>query len=418
MGQNERMESNDSAETVAPRRFGFSDRAEAGTIIGAHTITHIYNRGFYVIIPVMYQQLGLVPIQAGLIDAVRWICGGLGSMLVGFFVDIYQHRRGFLLGLSLIILGGGYFLVSLAPTYGLILLALALASVGSAMWHPPGLGLLSERYPRRRGLLIALHRSSGSAGDTFSPLLVGFLLVTITWQQTLQAGLPLAILLGVVLWVLLWNVGGRRVQTISFKSNFRSLLTALRVVTREASLLKLLIVSAVRGMGSRALFLFLPLYLAQNLKMGTVEVGFHLGLLTLLGIASGPIVGTISDRIGRKPMIIMVSLASSIFPPLMVIAGDGIGLTITIALLGIFLYSVPSLIQAAAMDAAEGKKLEGTLIGLLWGNNALFGAISPVIAGALAGVFGFEVTFYYAAALFLAGGLLAFWLPPPRVRHP
>ncbi|MDZ4230412.1 MAG: MFS transporter [Dehalococcoidales bacterium] len=404
---------------VAARgRFSVSDRAEAGTIIGSHTMTHVYGHGFYVIIPEIYRQLGLVPLQAGLIDTVRSLCGGLGSMLVGFIVDIYKHRRGLFLGLSIMTMGVGYFLVSVAPNYALILMALALASIGNAMWHPPGLGLLSERYPRRRGLLIALHRSSGSVGDTLSPPLVGFLLVAITWQQTLQAALPLAILLSVVLWVLLWNVGGSRVQHGSLKSNLQNYATALREAGRDSGLLTLLLVSGVRGMGDRGLFLFIPLYLAQNLEMSTIGIGFHLGLLTFLGIASGPVIGAISDRIGRKPMIILVLFMSAIFPPLMVMSGAGIGLTISIALFGVFLYSINSLVQAAAMDVAEGKKLEGTLIGLLWGNNALFSAASPILAGALAGIFGFQAAFYYAAVMFFAGGLLAFRLPVRKIPQP
>lgn len=132
-----------------------------------------------------------------------------------------------------------------------------------------------------------------------------------------------------------------------------------------------------------------------------------MGLLTLLGIASGPILGAMSDRIGRKQIIVMIMFTSAIFPPLMVMAGTGIYLTITIALFGILLYTVNSLVQAAAMDIAGEMKMEGTFIGMLWGNNALFGAVSPIVAGALAGVFGFQVAFYYAAAIYFIGGLLA-----------
>ena len=406
------------AEIAAQPRFKLGDQATAGTIIGAHTMFHLYNRGFYIIVPLIYQQLNLIPVQAGAMDATRWISSGLVSMFTGFFVDMYRNRRGLFLGISIMIVAGGYFMVSLAPSYGLILLGLAIAGIGSGTWHPPSLGILSERYPRRRGFLIALHRSTGSVGDTVGPLLVGLLLVTITWQQILQAGLAPAILMCGVLLLLLWNVGGSRVQTVNFNIKFRNQMTSLRKALRGSGLVTLLVISAMRGMGDRTLFLFMPLYLVPNLKMDTVGVGFHMSLLTVLGIASGPIIGAISDRLGRKPMIIMALLMSSIFPPLMVMSGASIGLTVSIGLFGIFLYSCNSLVQAAATDLAEDMKLEGTFVGMLWGGNALLGAVSPIIAGALAGVFGFQIVFYYAAAIFLTGGLLALRLPLRKARQP
>ncbi|MFQ5827292.1 MAG: MFS transporter, partial [Dehalococcoidia bacterium] len=324
--------------------------------------------------------------------------------------------------LSMVMLGVGYYLVGLAPTYGLILAALVFAHVGSAMWHPPALGLLSQRFPSRRGLVIAMHRSTGSLGDTAGPWVVGILLVALTWRGVLQGMLPVALLLGLVLWVFLWRVGGPKPGPISLKDNFQGQMASLRRAVRGAGLITLLAVSALRGMGDRALFLFIPLYLSQVLKMGTVGVGFHVGLLTLPAIVSGPVLGAISDRLGRKPLIVMALLVSCIFPLIIVLSsglkpwlsiyGVDIGLmSAAIFLFGLFLYSVNSLVQAAAMDLAEGLKLEGTFIGMLWGNNALFGAFSPVIAGLLADWYGPEVPFFYAAAIFLIAGLLAVRLP-------
>ena len=389
----------------------FGKRGVTSIIVGAHALTHIYNRSFYVIIPVIYQQLGLVPFQAGLMDAVRWIAGGLSSMVGGFFVDIYRYRRGLFLGVSLMLLGVGYFLAGLIPSYGFILLALALAHVGSDTWHPAAIGLLSEGYPDRRGLLIAIHRSAGSVGETVGPILVGFLLLVITWQQTLQAGLPLAVILGVLLSVLLWNVGGDKGQAFSLRKRLVEQVSSFRKAARVPGLLNVVVISVVRGIGDQALFLFIPMYLAQNLEMDVAGIGFHMGLLALPGIASGPIVGFISDRIGHKPLIVMVMLISAALSPLILMSGTGISLTISIILFGLFLHSVNSLVQAAAMDLTEGTNLKGTFIGMLYGTNSLFGAISAIVAGALASVFGFQVAFYYAAVAFLVGGLLALRLP-------
>lgn len=286
-------------------------------------------------------------------------------------------------------------------------MALGLAHLGAALWHPAAISLLSESFPKRRGLLISLHRSSGSVGDTVGPIAVGLLLATMTWQSTLRAGMPLAILIAILLWVLLWNLGGDKTQAARPHVNFRSQMASLGKATRSSSLIILLTVSALRGMGDRALFLFLPMYLAEDLQMSTVKVGFYMGLMNFLAIVGGPITGALSDRLGRKPMIAAVMLISAVFPPLMLASGAGIGLTISIAAFGIFLYSLNSMVQAASMDLAASLKLEGSFIGILWGNNALFGALAPIIVGALAGTYGFQVVFYFATITFVIGGILA-----------
>jgi MFS family permease len=64
---------------------------------------------------------------------------------------------------------------------------------------------------------------------------------------------------------------------------------------------------------------------------------------------------------------------------------------------------VNSLTQAAAIDVADGKGLEGTFIGLMWGSNAFFGALASVAAGVLVEYAGWHSAFYFASTLFFVG---------------
>ena len=82
----------------------------ASTLIGAHTLEHMYGRAFLVLIHQIYITLGLAPIQAGFLDAVRQLSGGATSMTGGFFVDMFQHRRAHILAFSMSLIAIGYFL--------------------------------------------------------------------------------------------------------------------------------------------------------------------------------------------------------------------------------------------------------------------------------------------------------------------
>lgn len=388
------------------------ERAVASGIIGAHTIEHIYSRGFIVLLPHVAATMGISPIYAGLIEAARQLSVGMVSLCSGILVDMYHHRRGQLLAIAMLILGLGYFLVSVVDSvYVLVVVAVMVGSAGSGLWHPPALGLLAERFPRRKGLVISLHRSTGSLGDSIGPVIVGVLLVSLSWQLVLRYGMVLILPLFFLIVAFLRNTGEPEASADSFP---RRLASQFRTTSRSFSrfgMMAVMAVSAVRGMGDRALVLYLPFYMKEDLGKGDVAVGLHVGLLAAMGIFLGPVIGLVSDRTGRKPLIIAIMLVSTVLPVTMVWPGSGLALTVSVVVFGAFFFSVNSLTQAAAMDLTEGQGLEGTAIGLMWGSNAIFGAISPIIAGGLAAVWGFAAAFYYVAALFFLGFLVSLALP-------
>ena len=92
-------------------------RLAAAGIIISHTLQHLYIQGFYVIIPVIYTSLGLTPVAAGFIGTIRQVSSGVVAIIGGFALDKFQHRRILVLFLSLLLMGLGYLLVGLSPTY-------------------------------------------------------------------------------------------------------------------------------------------------------------------------------------------------------------------------------------------------------------------------------------------------------------
>ncbi|MEE3246035.1 MAG: hypothetical protein VX213_00910, partial [Chloroflexota bacterium] len=99
------------AEAIDPQTIADGNRTKdsvmATTVIGAHALEHMYGRAFLVLIPPIYIALGLAPIQAGLLDAVRQLSGGATSMTGGFFVDMFQHRRAHILTFSMALIAIG-----------------------------------------------------------------------------------------------------------------------------------------------------------------------------------------------------------------------------------------------------------------------------------------------------------------------
>ena len=92
-------------------------------------------------------------------------------------------------------------------------------------------------------------------------------------------------------------------------------------------------------------------------------------------------------------------------------------MTAAVLMFGVFLFSVNSLTQAAAIDVAAGKGLEGTFIGLMWGSNAFFGAIASIIAGVIVEYIGWHAAFYFASGLFFLGFLASLALPGNTIKR-
>jgi len=400
-----------------PQRGRTSDKTMATTLIGTHGLEHIYAHSFPVLVTAIYESLALNPLQFGVMLAVRQLSGGLTSVGSGFFVDIFRYRSGQVLGISMGLIGLGYLLVALAPTYLFIIIALVVASAGSALWHPPALGLLARRFPRQRGLYISLHRSVGNVGDLAGPLIAGALLGAVSWRWIMGGGTPVLLLLGVVVLILLWNVGGPKPGPIALADNLKSQLSSLRESFRGTGMWPIFTVSAVRGMGDRSYIAFLPIYLQEQLSMGPGWIGIYVALVAAPGIVSGPLFGTLSDRIGRKFIIALCMLTAVVLSITTLAAGGNIVLSLlSVTLFGVFHSSVNSLTQAAAIDVAEGRGLDATFMGLMWGSNAAFSSAAFVVVGLLIKLTndGWAIAFYSAAALFFVGFLATLAMPNSR----
>ena len=190
-------------------------------------------------------------------------------------------------------------------------------------------------------------------------------------------------------------------------------------------MLPIFIVSAVHGMGDRALLSMIPIFIYDQINQGTfwigspessrLWVGVHASLLSAGVIAVAPVFGDLSDRIGRKPLIVLVLVVATLSSPTMALSGGTIGFTLSVIVWSFFAFSVNSLTQASAMDLVAGKGLEGTFIGLTWGFNAFFGFATALVAGLLADTTGRDAVFFLAASLFFLGLLASLVMPSIKV---
>ena len=161
----------------------------------------------------------------------------------------------------------------------------------------------------------------------------------------------------------------------------------------------------IRGMAFVALITFLPSYFSNDLGLSDLRRGIYFGLLVAVGIVFTPIMGYLSDRFGRKIVLVPGMLFLSVVVVLMANFGEGVPLVILLILLGTFFYSDQPILTASALDIV-GEGVATTTLGALSFARFVLSASSPIIAGYLYDTYSMETVFYYVAGLMLLAAVV------------
>ncbi len=380
-----------------------------GSLIFGHTVIHWYQQLFPVILPGIKDTLDLNDVELGTLSTIREGASGLLIMPSGFLADSFYKYRPLLLAFAMASGGLAYFMVGLALSYFWILPGIAMIGVASAAWHPASVGSLSARFPDRRGTALALHGVGASIGDAVSPLLIGALLLVVSWQTLMQYHLLPALILAFILWVNLrphYNDEGPQPTVKNYMAGIKDMLS-------QRSVLAIMFAGVFMSMGRLSILTFLPIYLAEDLDYSTLGLGFYLMLLYLMGMVSQPIMGVVSDRFGRKLVLLPAYTSLGLLYFLVPVTNDAYQLGLVVGAMGMFFYGTSNIATAAVMDLSSSA-IQGSTMGVQSVFRHIFTLPSPIIAGVLVTWKGTDAAFIYAGSLLLLGAFVIAAIRFPR----
>ena len=398
------------------------DDESLGLMIGisaGHGIKHFGQGALLVMMPFIRSTFAIGDVAYGTLFAISSISSGIANVPAGMLADMYRKRVAWLLTISMLMVGAGYFLIGISPWVWLIALSIAIVGFGTSMWHAPAFGTLAARYPKRRGVAMSAHLTGAQIGNTASPAIIGFLLggaigsfefVGFDWRWVaIGVSVPMFLTAIAVMWR--FKTAGAEAEhnldLTEYLASARRLLTNFRV-------LGLVSLGAFRSAVHTSFQAFIVVYMKETLEMSAFTIGWHVSLLTFAGIVSTPVMGWLSDRVGRKPVIFvaMASMAALVF--LLLPITDGIGFTIVLGSLGLFFFSVMPIITAATMDQVE-RGSEGSATALIFTGGSVVGSLSPILAGKIFETNNFEGIVIYCGAIAAVGAVLALILPMRRL---
>jgi FSR family fosmidomycin resistance protein-like MFS transporter len=267
------------------------------TIVGGHFVHDTYSAFAAPLLPLLIQKLSLSLTVAGSL----WIFFSLPALLnpfIGYVADRVSMR--YLVILAPAVTATVMSSLGLAPNIVVLAILLFVAGISIAAFHAPAPAMIGRLAGTQLGKGMSFFMAGGELGRTVGPILAVWAVSVFTLEGMYR--------IMVVGWatslILYW-----RLHNISARTGNRQSLRAFLPAARRV-FVPLLGIVVPRQFILTALTVYLPTYM--SLQGASLWVaGASLSILELAGVAGALTGGIISDRLGRKVVLILASVSSS-----------------------------------------------------------------------------------------------------------
>ncbi|TDG09670.1 MFS transporter [Paraburkholderia guartelaensis] len=375
------------------------------SVLGAISFSHLLNDMIQSLILAIYPMLkdnfSLSFTQIGLITLTYQITASMLQPLVGFFTDKRPLPYSLPVGMGFTLCG--LLLMSVAPTFGVLLVAAALVGCGSSVFHPESSRVARMASGGRHGLAQSLFQVGGNAGTSLGPLLAAA--IVIPHGQRSIAWFSAAALVGMVVLTQIGRWYKAHPAMKKKRTEVPHVALSRSRVAGAIGVLVLLVFSKYFYLASiNSYFTF---YLIDRFHLSVQAAQIHL-FVFLAAVAAGTIIGgPVGDRIGRKYVIWVSILGVAPFTLLLPYANLFWTGVLTV-IIGVVLASAFSAILVYAQELIPGKV--GMVAGLFFGFAFGLGGIGAAVLGQLADAT--SIGFVYKVCSFLPLiGILTVLLP-------
>jgi FSR family fosmidomycin resistance protein-like MFS transporter len=395
--------------TVKAETTSFAERPEATVvaILIAASVCHGLNDTIQSLLPAIYPILkDSFQLDFGEIGLITFVFQGTASLLqpfVGHFTDRRPQPYSLPIGMGFSLIG--VLLLSVAPSYWILLLAAALVGMGSSIFHPESSRVARLASGGRHGLAQSLFQVGGNAGSAAGPLLAAFIVVphgrgSIAWFSAVA----------LVAMVILWRMGvwyrdhSARMAARPKRPQLQHDLPQRKVTI---ALVVLVILTFSKHFYLTSLSSYYTFFLIERFHISVPAAQVYLFVFLFSSAAGVFIGGPIGDRFGRK-YVIWGSIVGAL-PFTLVLPYVGLAWTVALTvIIGLIISSAFSTIVVYAQELVPGRV--GMISGLFFGLAFGVGGLGAAVLGELADWTSIE--FVYKVCSFLpAIGLLTAFLP-------
>lgn len=346
------------------------------------------------LVPAIMDTFAVSKSLVGLSLTGMWAVYALFQYPSGVLGDVYGERRIVLTALALA--GVGVVLLSLSPSFALFGAFALCLGAGAGLYFSTATSLLTKLFDER-GTPLSLHTAGGAVAGLVAPTAAGYVSVRFGWRAAVLVAL---LALGPA-----FALGALRLRPTpptdpagSVRARFRPAvlrghLSAPDVGFRVA-------VAAVAIFVLQSVFSFLPTFLVEFHGLGPGTASLAFGGVFLLSAVSQPVLGRLSDGVGRETVMAACFLTAAAGFGL-ALAGDARALVAAGVVLGVGV-SWSGILHAWLMDALVGET-QGSAFGLARTVYMLLGSLGSVVTGTVADYAGWTAAFGLLVCLLVAG---------------
>jgi MFS family permease len=362
-------------------------------------------QAIFAVFPLLEKELGLTPVQLGMLGSSFAITYGICGVFAGAIVDRVRRVSAVLWGLyiwSLICVA-----TAVARTFPQLLAFRAAEGLGETVYYPASMSVIGAYHGRdTRSRAMGLHQTSVYVGTIAGGFFAGLIGQHYGWRWSFVIFGTAGILLGFLLHRKL-----REPETARVRERQMPLAETFALLLRTPTVLCLLGAFLCANFVAVVLLSWMPKFLFDKFQMSLAMAGLTATIFAqLASLLGAPFGGWLADRLrARMPGGRMLVQAIGVFAgaPFVVLCGltDSVAmLMMALACWGLakgmydanIFASVYDVIPAEARGSAAG--LMNT-IGWLGG-----GALAPVVIGVLAQSYGLSMAIAMAAVVYLLAG--------------
>ena len=371
-------------------------------IIFAHLLHHSEIVLLSPLYPFIREQISISYGQIGLLGMILSLCLVGGQILVGWGVDRWGSRVWILWGLMLPVLG--FLVIAVALDFLWIVAGQLIIGIGLSGYHPAGFSVIRQRFSKtQRGQVTAVHSMGGSIGIALTPLLAVALAFGLgSWRNSiLVLMLPNFAVMGLVWYAFRDHTPRLQDPSVTTSNGYSSMNARLGIYV--------LMTSGRYGV-LRVLGTFIPLYATDVFQSDFLFASGILSLLNLVGVVATLIGGVLSDRRGRKSLLVL-STGMSILPMLLALMAPTIEIfAIAIIIFGITFF-IGQAADAAYLTEVVPEKAQGKVLGMIFSMQMVSAAFSSVMFGLLGDLWGLQTGFILLTLLLISASLASIQLP-------
>jgi len=350
------------------------------------------------VLPLFAADLGASAQEIGWIVIASTLPGILISFPAGAISDYLGKRRVIIA--SLVVFATAPFLYLVVTTSWELMAVRFYHGFATAIFGTVATAAIAAQFPQRRAAMLSTYSSVTIVGRSVAPFLGGFLISVASFQSVYVAcAVSGVIALGVG--TMLPAEAHVRTGAASFPRFF----AALRVVLQSRVIVLTSLVEAAQFLVFGAVEAFLALY-AASVGIPAWQIGVILGVQLISVIVVKPVMGTLSDRWGRRTVIVPGLSLGVVSVALLPLADTVVPLSVLSLLFGVAFATVTSSTSALVADATQNGQF-GASVGVLRTIMDVGQTIGPVLTGFLVGTWGYGVAFPALASV-LAVSALAF----------